>query len=74
MKSETSHTLLRQLKFAINSEEHTPAEWQGILSQMQEIGNRANMRLQMTTGVFLEVVPDEVKETLIEPDKEDNDE
>ena len=58
MNTETSHTLLRQLKFSINSEEHTPNEWQEILKKINEIGTKASMRLNMFNNKEIERIID----------------
>lgn len=59
---ETSQSLLRQLKVKVNSETHTTNEWKSILRQIQEIGDRITMRLQLTKGTFLETVETEKKD------------
>jgi len=48
--------ILRDLKFAVNSEDHTAKEWQGILAKMQEIGQRANVKMQAHNIKDVEVV------------------
>lgn len=52
--------LLRELRFAVNSEDHTPEEWRTILGYLNTIGQKANIRLQLTDGTFLEIVEKDV--------------
>jgi len=50
--------LLLELKVSVNSESHTANEWVAILQQLQEVGQKANIRFQLERGVVAEVVED----------------
>ena len=56
--------LLRDLRVSVNNESHTASEWVSILQQLQEVGQKANIRFQLERGLFVEVIKED--ETLIE--------
>ena len=62
--------LIRELKVSVNSESHTASEWVAILQQLQEVGQKANIRFQLERGVFAEVVEDNIPLEPIMPENE----
>lgn len=56
--------ILRDLKIAINGNDHTVEEWKDILTKINVINSKATIRYQMKMTPYLEVV-DVKKETEI---------
>lgn len=53
-----TNQLLHNLKFAINSENHSKAEWMTILKKIESIGQKAHIRRQALDVPFLEILED----------------
>ena len=59
MSEYNTQKLIRQLRFTLNSEEHTPQEWDMYARQLQELAHKAHSRIP--NAPTLERVEDEKK-------------
>lgn len=53
---ENSYQLLRQLKFSVNSESHSTAEWVSIMKDIQYLAAKIESRINMSQTPFLDRV------------------